>query len=139
MWLRPVLQASRERRNLSRTRPIIREISDTECKGRRSVMKRFHLAGLTVLVIGVFIVTAGGTHAQCCQSFLCGAGGFQCCLFEQPPTIADRWRLTGGSDGPLGCAVSDAQAAPGGTGQVQPFQNGQIVNSPAQGTNMTVA
>jgi hypothetical protein len=62
------------------------------------------------------------------------------CLDIVPPgAIGARWKLTGGLAGPLGCPVSAAQTAPGGTGQVMQFQNGQIVSAPNQGTNMSVA
>lgn len=63
------------------------------------------------------------------------------CSAQIQPTgsIADRWALTGGATGPMGCPVTAAQVAAGGSGQVVQFQNGQIVTSPSQGTNMTVA
>ena len=62
------------------------------------------------------------------------------CSFTPTGVIAQRWQLTGGVSGPMGCAVSAAQPAPGGSnGQIMQFQNGQVVSSPNQGTNMAVA
>jgi hypothetical protein len=39
----------------------------------------------------------------------------------------------------MGCAVSPITSAPGGAGELQFFERGEIVTSPGQGTNMTVA
>ena len=54
--------------------------------------------------------------------------------------IGDKWVLTGGENGPLGCPISILAPAPGGRGTFVNFTHRQIVDSsPNQGTAMTVA
>src|SRR4051794_11935422 len=93
-------------------------------------MTRFHLATLAVLVIGIFVFAAGAASADVCALPL---------LSPPPGPLTDRWFLTGGPTGPMGCGIAPVMPAPGGAGQLMNFQNGQIVTSPGQGTNMTVA
>jgi hypothetical protein len=99
-------------------------------------MKRYYyVAGLTVLIAITFIVAVPVTYAQS-PWLICTARGFP---IRPQGAFFERWLLTGGPTGPMGCAVSAVQPGPGGSGQVQQFQSGQIVTSPGQGTNMTVA
>lgn len=62
-----------------------------------------------------------------------------CTALQPTGATLDRWKLTGGLDGPLGCMTGKTQPVTGRAGSVTPFANGQIVTSPDQGPNMTVA
>jgi hypothetical protein len=95
------------------------------------VIKCSYVARLTMLAVTTFVLTSSVARANICT--LQG-------LFSPPPgPIADRWTLTGGPTGPMRCGIAPVGAAPGGVGELMHFQNGQIVTSPKQGTNMTVA
>jgi hypothetical protein len=52
--------------------------------------------------------------------------------------ILQRWGLTGGSKGPLGCPTGPAQSA-SGTAQSMSFASGQIVTAPSLGPSAAVA
>src|ERR1700730_3801340 len=86
-----------------------------------------YIASLTVLVGIAFIAAAPVGYAQS-PTAVCEARGLH---FQPTGAIADRWSLTGGPTGPMGCAVSAAQVVPE-NGQVMQVQNGHSVNPPNQ-------
>jgi LGFP repeat len=112
--------------------PQSRRESTCLCGMLCKVSTKKTLCRVMVTVVVMLILVVHPSYAQLPPA-ICAS------IFQPTGAIAARWALTGGATGPMGCAVSAEQSAPGGTGRLMQFQNGQIVTSPGQGTNMTVA
>ena len=61
------------------------------------------------------------------------------CDVQPVGLIRDRWIAMGAKASPLGCATEPEHPIPGRNGRASPFEHGEIVWSPDQGSGLTIA